>query len=455
LSRFILAVLAAFLASAGSIAAAQPTACAARLFVSGYYSTVHVFDACSGAFLRDLDPAGRIKGAQAVRLGPDGLVYVTSEMSQQILRYRNDTLEFVDVFATLPGADPTGFAFGPGGDVYVAAFGTNNVRRLSAAGIAIDVPVPAGAAGLQGPDNGITFGPDGNLYIPGYYSNNVIRHDPRTGATSVAVARGAQNLGHARGLLPEPGGGGILITGEGSNQLLRLDLATGAVTVKNGSLNGPTGLAFGVDGALLVLERNTVRKLDPASGAVTGVLVPPGAGNVDFGTYLAVIPAAPAPAKTAVVEYYHAALDHYFVSALPADIAALDSGQLQGWSRTGHAFNAYAESAPGTNPVCRFYLPPAAGDSHFYSASPAECAEVAAKFPAFVFESPAVMHIGLPDPVTGECAEGLVRVYRLWNVRADSNHRYTADAAQKSAMVAKGYVAEGYGPDATIMCAPA
>jgi len=455
LTRFIPAVLAALAVLVASAASAEPSACPARLFVSGYYSTVHVFDACSGAFLRDLDPAGRIKGAQAVRLGPDGLVYVTSEMSQQILRYRNDTLEFVDVFATLPGADPTGFAFGPGGDVYVAAFGTNDVRRLSAAGTALDVPVAAGAAGLQGPDNGITFAPDGNLYVPGYYSNNVIRHDPRTGTTTVAVARGAQKLGNTRGLLPEPGGGGLLITGEGSHQLLRLDLLSGNVTVMNGNLNSPTGLAFGVDGSLLVLERNTVRKLDPATGAVTGVLVTPGAGNVDFGTYLAVIPAAFAPAKTAVVEYYHAALDHYFVSALPADIAALDSGQLAGWARTGHTFNAYPVAAPGTSPVCRFYLPPANGDSHFYSASPAECAEVAAKFPAFVQESPAVMHIGLPDPVTGECAEGLVRVYRLWNGRADSNHRYTADAVEKAAMIAKGHVAEGYGPDATIMCAPA
>ena len=451
--RAILAVLAALLAFVASPAGAQPSACPARLFVSGYYSTVHVFDACTGAFLRVLDSTGRIRGAQAVRLGPDGLVYVTSEMSQEILRYRNDTLEFVDVFATLPGADPTGFAFGPGGDVYVAAFATNDVRRLSADGKAIGIPVPAGAAGLQGPDNGITFGPDGNLYIPGYYSNNVLRHDPRTGATTVAVARGAQNLGHTRGLLPEPGGGGLLITGEGSNQLLRLDFATGAVTVKNGSLNQPTGLAFGVDGSLLVLERNTVRKLDPASGAITGVLVAPGAGNVDFGTYLAVIPYA--PAKTAVVEYYHAALDHYFVSALAADIAALDSGKLAGWARTGRTFNAYADAAPGTSPVCRFYLPPAVGDSHFYSASPAECAEVAAKFPAFVLEATAVMHIGLPDPDTGDCQEGLVRVYRLWNARADSNHRYTADPAERAAMVARGYVAEGYGPDATIMCAPA
>ena len=36
----------------------------------------------------------------------------------------------------------------------------------------------------------------------------------------------------------------------------------------------------------------------------------------------------------------------------------------------------------------------------------------------------------------------------------DSNHRYTTDAAIKTQMIAKGYVAEGYGSDAVTMCAP-
>jgi hypothetical protein len=44
-------------------------------------------------------------------------------------------------------------------------------------------------------------------------------------------------------------------------------------------------------------------------------------------------------------------------------------------------------------------------------------------------------------------------VYRLWNQRVDSNHRYTTDPAIKAQMIAKGYVAEGYGPDAIMMCA--
>lgn len=159
-------------------------------------------------------------------------------------------------------------------------------------------------------------------------------------------------------------------------------------------------------------------------------------------------------AAVPVVEYYNARLDHYFVSALGSDIAALDAGRLPGWTRTGRTFNAYTTRHPGTTPVCRYYMPPAVGDSHFLSADPAECAAVGAKFPAFVLESSAAMHVFLPDLVTGTCPAATRPVYRLWNGRTDSNHRYTTDAGVRDEMVARGFVREGYGPNAVAMCAP-
>lgn len=48
---------------------------------------------------------------------------------------------------------------------------------------------------------------------------------------------------------------------------------------------------------------------------------------------------------------------------------------------------------------------------------------------------------------------GTVPVYRLWNQRDDSNHRYATSAAIKDEMLAAGYVSEGYGPDGVVMCA--
>ena len=159
------------------------------------------------------------------------------------------------------------------------------------------------------------------------------------------------------------------------------------------------------------------------------------------------IPAVP------VIEYYWAARDHYFISANPTEIAALDAAPPGGWARTGQSFGAYAQATGITSRACRFYIPPAYGDSHYFSASPEDCAAVQVKFPIFTYETQNAFYIDLPDINTGACPAGTVPVYRLWNNRADTNHRYTTSLAIRAQMLAKGYIAEGYGPNAVSMCA--
>ena len=162
----------------------------------------------------------------------------------------------------------------------------------------------------------------------------------------------------------------------------------------------------------------------------------------------------PSPPKTeTAVEFYHAGFDHYFVAATAQDIFDLDTGVHSGWARTGYSFNVWSGPTNDTNPVCRYYIPPGFGDSHFFSAAPDECAIALVKFPWLVKETDTAFYIGLPDINTGACASDEVPVYRLWNGRADSNHRYTTSTTAKSEMIAKGYVAEGYGPDQVDMCA--
>jgi hypothetical protein len=46
-------------------------------------------------------------------------------------------------------------------------------------------------------------------------------------------------------------------------------------------------------------------------------------------------------------------------------------------------------------------------------------------------------------------------VYRVFSNRPDANHRYTIDRAVRDDMVARGWIAEGDGPDRVVMCAPA
>jgi hypothetical protein len=57
-------------------------------------------------------------------------------------------------------------------------------------------------------------------------------------------------------------------------------------------------------------------------------------------------------------------------------------------------------------------------------------------------------------PTAGACPSGSTPIYRLFDNRADVNHRYTTDRGVRDAMVAKGWIAEGDGPDRVVMCAP-
>jgi sugar lactone lactonase YvrE len=297
LARF-LAVLAVLLPAA----AVAQSPCPSRLFVSGFDSTVHVFDACSGQYLRDLDTRARLAGAMAVRLGPDGLIHAVAETAGVIQKYRNDTLEYAGAFAQVPGIGATGLAFDAAGVAYVAGYVSDDVKRFARDGAALGPAFPARSSGLNGPDNGLTFGPDGNLYVPSYDTHSVVRFDPRTGATSVAVPPRTAGLFLTRGLLPARDGQHMFITSEGSGTVLRWHLATGAVAVFATGLTRPTGIDYAPDGRLLVSHGDGVVKLDADTGARLETFVAPAAGGIAGQVFIAVIPvSATAPVDAAQV----------------------------------------------------------------------------------------------------------------------------------------------------------
>src|SRR5688572_233823 len=181
------------------------------------------------------------------------------------------------------------------------------------------------------------------------------------------------------------------------------------------------------------------------------------AATVASGIDTAAATAAQAPASgfVEIVEYHHAGLDHYFITADRAEASRLDAGVLAGWARTGFRFVAPPfDAASPAEPVCRFYgRPEAKLDSHFYSADAAECTEVQARFGAsWQFESSDVFRMMLPDRATGQCAARTLPVYRLFNGRVDANHRYTSDWQVRAAMIADGHVPEGHGSDGVAFC---
>lgn len=155
------------------------------------------------------------------------------------------------------------------------------------------------------------------------------------------------------------------------------------------------------------------------------------------------------------VEYFNAALGHYFLTAFAEEAAALDGGALGGaWVRTGFGFPAWPVGAgKGSDPdivdVCRFFGTPGIGpNSHFYTGHDEECAGLRSN-PSWMFEAHA---FGMHLPQADACLPPLRPVYRLYNdpeTVADVNHRYTVDGATYAAMRAAGWIGEG-----VAFCAP-
>ncbi len=190
----------------------------------------------------------------------------------------------------------------------------------------------------------------------------------------------------------------------------------------------------------------------PAGSSCAGIC---GAGILDApGAVRMALAATGVAVPVTLVEYYNASLDHYFITWNATEIALLDAGTtLRGWTRTGKSFAALMSPAAATSAVCRIYIPPGKGDGHYFGRDAAECDGTLARNPSFVLEAAAFFH--LYPPAAGVCAAGTVPVYRVFSNRADANHRYTTERAVRDAMVAKGWLAEGDGPDLVVMCAPA
>jgi len=179
----------------------------------------------------------------------------------------------------------------------------------------------------------------------------------------------------------------------------------------------------------------------------------------DVQTFFSVVTLAAGPnpsgSAAAAVEYFNRDLGHYFMTIDPTEIAVLDAGVIQGWSRSIGGFAAFSAERPrgvDTVAVCRFFSTKI--DSHFFTADATECDAVVAKWPdVWLLETRAAFWIDVPNRSTGECSATTQPVYRLYNNRADANHRFVTDRALRDTMVARGWISEGYGPLGVVMCA--
>jgi hypothetical protein len=169
---------------------------------------------------------------------------------------------------------------------------------------------------------------------------------------------------------------------------------------------------------------------------------------------------------TVVREFHHPLWDHYFMTNRVDEVRLLVSGALTGWQPTGKALYLYSRKlGPQFFPVCRYMLQRPDRVSHFFSALANECT-VVANDSNNVLETDSAFYAGLPSDngscdasativfANGSSSYGKVGapIYRLWNAKADTNHRYVASKVDRDTMIASGWISEGYGVDGVEMC---
>jgi len=161
-------------------------------------------------------------------------------------------------------SDPTGLAVDPAGNIFVADYSSNTIRRISPLGV---VTTLAGTPGTDGSDDGtgsaarfdsprgVAVDANGNVYVTDSYNNTIRKITPAGVVSTLAGKPGYLEFGSADG------------TGSAAR------------------FNNPTGIAINADGILFVTDTNngTIRRITP-EGVVTtlaGAPFPASSGSND------------------------------------------------------------------------------------------------------------------------------------------------------------------------------
>ena len=257
----------------------------AYLYVSSYLSNeVLKYNAATGAFLGALVTNGRggLSGANSLAFRPDVNLsynlYVLSTGNSSVLRYdaNGDPKgisgalgDAVFIASGINGLkNPNGMTFGPDGKLYISSSDTNQILRYNSDASFDGAFVAAGSGGLSSPGK-LTFGPDGNLYVSSTATNSVLRYHGPTGAYIDTF------IPSASGGLYNPGdmlfnSGSLYVVSQRTDQILRYDEISGAFldAVDPANSNGverPTGLLL-ANGNLLVGSYAAINSYGPVSG---------------------------------------------------------------------------------------------------------------------------------------------------------------------------------------------
>ena len=174
------------------------------------------------------DPA--LSRPDGMVVGPDGALYVSSELGKAILRFDATTGQFLDVFAgsdipqpLIGSFQPSGLAFGPDGHLYVASFQDHRVHRFDgSSGMHLGVFVTQNNGGLLFP-TALAFGPDDNLYVSSSLTDQILKFAGDTGLPLIPfVVNSGGFINSPKGLTFDAVGN-LYVSSNNPNQVVRYE----------------------------------------------------------------------------------------------------------------------------------------------------------------------------------------------------------------------------------------
>jgi hypothetical protein len=205
-------------------------------------------------------------------------------------------------------SSPSGVALDSSGNLYIADFGNNCIRKVTASTGIITTVAGTGVFGYSGDGgtatsaklgnpSGVALDASGNLYIADE-SNRLIRKVTASTGIIITVAGGGNTFGDGGAAtsaeLDNPSGvaldssGNLYIADEGNNRIRKVTASTGIITTVAGgtsgyggdggaataaALYGPAGVALDSSGNLYIADlfNNCIRKVTASTGIITTV----------------------------------------------------------------------------------------------------------------------------------------------------------------------------------------